>query len=128
MKYVISGQQHDRIKAAIISYLDKNLAPVRGWEKTKTYKKNLKNSDYELFLHFRDGDDEDDHLWYSLHKNPNVTVSKSQSPLLVIPDEYWWALDGYFGEIWKPIFKEWFENNTGLKVKTIDHFGWELAT
>jgi hypothetical protein len=25
-------------------------------------------------------------------------------------------LDSTFGEIWKPIFKKWFEKNTGLKV------------
>jgi hypothetical protein len=25
-------------------------------------------------------------------------------------------LDSTFGDIWKPIFKKWFEDNTGLEV------------
>jgi hypothetical protein len=28
-------------------------------------------------------------------------------------------LTSLFGDLWKPIFKQWFEENTGLEVKQI---------
>ena len=125
MKIIITEQQHDRLKKAILKYLDNNLTPHGGWEKTKSYKKELKNQDNELFLHLTGNEfDSDNHMWYSTYNNPHVGIKKEDSPIVLIPDSKAIALDGYFGDMWKPIFIEWFENNSGLKVKKVDEFGW----
>jgi len=28
-------------------------------------------------------------------------------------------LDGYFGDLWKPVFKQWFKDKTGMDYKTL---------
>lgn len=121
-------------KQDIISYLDKTLMPLDGWEKTKTYKKDLKKNGGELFLFFIENDDaEDDHLWYVLHTCRHLgsvigtgkDITKEISPLVVMPDKNWRSLNRKFtGKIWKPVFIEWFKEHTGLNVKTVGNFGW----
>lgn len=126
MKYIITEQQAERFTQTIIDYLNDNLTPIEGWQTTKEYKKELKENDSELFLFIKDVEqpDENDHMWYSTHKNPHVEIEKGESPVVLIPDSKVNALDGYFGDLWRPIFIEWFQNNTGLKVKKVDNFGW----
>ena len=126
MKYIITEQQAKRFTQTIIDYLNDNLTPIKGWQTTKEYKKELKENDSELFLFIEDVEQPDvnDHMWYSTHKNPHVSIKKEDSPIVLIPDSKAIALDGYFGDMWKPIFIEWFQNNTGLKVRKVDNFGW----
>jgi len=125
----------DKKDNEIISYLDKTLTPLDGWEKTKTYKKDLKKNGHELFLTFieNEGDEGfDDHLWYVLHTCPHLgsgfvgkDITKEISPLVVMPDKNWRSLNRKFtGNIWKPVFIKWFEKHTGLDVKTVGNFGW----
>ena len=126
MKYIITEQQAERLTQTILDYLNDNLTPIKGWQKTKEYKKELKENDSELFLFIEDVEQpgEKDHMWYSTHTNPHVSIKKEDSPVVLIPDSKAIALDGYFGDMWKPIFIEWFQNNTGLKVRKVDNFGW----
>lgn len=126
MKYIITEQQAERFTQTIIDYLNDSLTPIKGWQTTKEYKKELKENDSELFLFIKDVEqpDENDHMWYSTYNNPHVGIKKEDSPIVLIPDSKAIALDGYFGDMWKPIFIEWFQNNTGLKVRKVDNFGW----
>ena len=127
MIYIITEEQNKRLIKQIIKYLDDNLTPYIGWESTKEYKKGLKLNDNELFLHFTEDDDDydDNHMWYSLHTNPNVSLKKEDCPIVLIPDPIANSLDGFFGEVWKPIFIQWFQKNTGLELKKVDNFGWD---
>ena len=29
------------------------------------------------------------------------------------------SLNGYFGDLWKPVFKQWFKDKTGMDYKTL---------
>lgn len=124
MKYIITEDQSDRIKSYVIEYLDKNLTPFKGWDPTKEYKERLKHNDGELFLKLnviRDfgSFEENNHMWYSTCDNPDVSFYDMECPLIALPKGHLSALEGYFGNMWKPIFIEWFQNNTGLKLKNV---------
>jgi len=44
----------------------------------------------------------------------------SQAPLVDIYDtDVLNKLNGYFGDTWKPVFKEWFKHKTGMDYKTL---------
>lgn len=44
----------------------------------------------------------------------------SESPNVEIVDNYAKKqLNGYFGELWKPVFKQWFKDKTGMDYKTL---------
>ena len=44
----------------------------------------------------------------------------SESPFVEINDkEAVRSLNGYFGELWKPVFKQWFIDKTGMDYKTL---------
>lgn len=44
----------------------------------------------------------------------------NEAPIVEILDyERIKKLDSYFGDIWKPIFKKWFENKVNLPIKTL---------
>ena len=124
MKYIISEQQVERLKQTILDYFDENLTPVDGWETTEAYNNELNSYGYEIFMFLEDPEtyEEQDHIWYTTHKNPSIRIPKNKSPLVAIPDSDFNSLEGYFGDIWKPIFIEWFQKNTGLPVKTVDKF------
>ena len=126
MKYIISEQQVESLKKTILNYFEENLTPYYGWQSSSEYKKELKSSEYELFVFLVEsaGSGDEEHMWYTTYKNPHVTISKEASPLVALPDNKFGALDGYFGDLWKPLFIEWFKKNTGLPLKTVDNLGW----
>jgi hypothetical protein len=44
----------------------------------------------------------------------------NEAPIVEILDyERIKKLDSYFGDIWKPVFKKWFENKVNLPIKTL---------
>lgn len=48
---------------------------------------------------------------------------KKLSPILMIEDnDFVYNLNSMFQDKWKPVFKEWFEQNFGEKIKTIDYY------
>jgi hypothetical protein len=65
-------------------------------------------------------------MWYSLCDNPNLNepLPKGQCPLVAIDSSKYEALDAFFGDIWKPVFLEWFKEHTGLKIKHVDVQDW----
>jgi hypothetical protein len=132
MKYVVTKKQIDGLRETIINYLDSNLTPYGGWESRESYKKERESAG-ELFLHFVEGNnfgnndaETDAHMWYSDCDNPNLgePLPKGECPLVAIDSAKYEALDGFFGDIWKPVFLEWFKHRTGLKIKQVDVQDW----
>ena len=123
MNYLITEDQKDRLNNSIIQWFENNLTPFHGWDDKRRLKK-IVQSEGEVFFFLTDseGDGEDVHLWYSTCKNPNVDnlLLKGKCPLVTIPTEKMNSLMGYFGDLWIPLFKKWFENHTGLPVKSVD--------
>ena len=131
MKYVVTQKQIDGLRETILNYLDNNLTPYDGWESPKSYKKEREESG-EVFLHFVETGNgieswgDEPHMWYSDCDNPNLSepLPKGQCPLVAIDSSKYEALDAFFGEIWKPIFLEWFRSHTGLMIKHVDVQDW----
>ena len=60
----------------------------------------------------------------SLIENGNIKPEwiklASQAPIVEIFGIYdKEKLDGYFGDAWKPVFKQWFKDKTGMDYKTL---------
>lgn len=123
MKYIITEDQSDRIKSYVVEYLDKNLTPFKGWVSSKDYKRKLRENLGEIFFYLQGldlGSFEDyNHMWYSTCDNQNTPMYGEECPLITIPKGHLSVLEGYFGNMWKPIFIEWFQTNTGLKLKNV---------
>lgn len=123
MNYLISEQQSDKITNIILNFFEENLTPYDGWESPKEYRHDLER-DGELFLFLVDsrGSGEDDHMWYSACDNPNLEepLPEGHCPVLGLSTSTYGRLDGYFGNIWKPFFKNWFEEKTKLKVVKVE--------
>ena len=93
MKYLIS---ESKIESVIRKYLDDNYIPDWGWLEPEQYKEEFERWG-ELYFEIND------HTRYT-YLDGKLTVGES-------PD-----LDGYFGDVWRPVFPQWFEDNTGLEV------------
>jgi hypothetical protein len=93
MKYLIKESQIDDI---IRKYLDDNYEPDWGWLDHLEYKSEFEKWG-ELYFEIND------HTRYK-YVSGNLIVGES-------PD-----LDGYFGDVWRPVFLSWFKDHTGLKV------------
>ena len=59
--------------------------------------------------------------YYKNHKHQSFGARLvNEAPIVEIHDyERIKKLDSYFGDIWKPIFKKWFENKVNLPIKTL---------
>ena len=131
MKYVVTQKQIDGLRETILNYLDGNLTPHLGWESHESYKKE-RESTGEIFLHFvEEGNGiqsfgDEPHMWYSDCDNPNLSepLPEGECPLVTLPSAKHEALEAFFGDIWKPIFLEWFRHHTGLKIKQVDNQDW----
>ena len=124
MKYIIT---ESKLESAIISYLDENFTPDYGWnENTRhgSYQEDVdRYGDIVFFIN-----DQDSYIYYGCNANDNTDdeyflvyghLHDHKCPLLVIYPKVSRHLDNYFGDMWKPIFKKWFEENSGLIVKQI---------
>jgi hypothetical protein len=119
MNYIITEGQNQRLVDSIVEYFDNNLTPYDGWDTPSEYAKVLKIGN-EIFLFVEDPDSDDAlNMWYTTHKNPYATIPEEDSPIVTIPDHVYDSLTSYFGDLWKPIFKEWFFKNTKLPVNKI---------
>jgi hypothetical protein len=132
MKYVVTQKQIDELRETITNYLDGNLTPFGGWESRESYKKE-RESTGEIFIHFVEENgfgfndaETDAHMWYSDCDNPNLgePLPKGQCPLVALPSSKYEAIEAFFGDIWKPIFLDWFKHHTGIKIKHVDVQDW----
>jgi hypothetical protein len=137
MKYIVTEEQFKtaeqsvrayRLERTILEYLDNHLSPFEGWNSYEEYQIELEENSGELFIFTVESDGDagtDDHMWYSICDNQNLTepMPEGHCPVVVLPSSSYDALEGYFGNNWKPIFKEWFTKNTGgLPVIQIDRW------
>lgn len=134
MKYIVTEEQFktaekaikDRIlEKTIIDFFEKNLTPFDGWDSHENYEKAVAESD-EFFFGLTDDDDwnmaKDNHMWYSLCHNHNLSnpLPEGHCPVVTLPPSTYEALNAYFGEKWKKLFRRWFITHTGLFVVQID--------
>lgn len=119
MKYIIT---ESKLESAIISYLDENFYPDYGW--TDSYQEDVdKWGDLVFFIN-----DVDSYCYYGCNMQDGGehnsfegygSLNGFECPLLSIYPRVSQQLNSYFGDVWKPIFKKWFEENTGLTVNQI---------
>ena len=125
MKYIVTQAQIDSLRETIINYLDRTLTPYGGWNSPKQYEKEVDDTN-EIFFYIEEDElasrFESPHMWYSICNNYNLNglLSDDECPIVTIPPSKYKSLEGFFGEIWKPIFLEWFRKHTGLKINHVD--------
>ena len=124
MKYIIT---ESKLESAIISYLDENFIPDYGWNNNTihpTYQHHLdKWGDVVFFIN-----DTDSYIYYGCNANAGPEdeffagyghLHNYECPLLSIYPRVSEQLNNYFGDMWKPVFKKWFENKVNLPIKTL---------
>ena len=134
MKYVIT---ESKLNSAIYEFIDQAFASEDG--NTEIYKLPTLNEEGEELIEAYDFANEDyysdsgsDYLfaWTGEKYYESLTPSyitgseferlSSQAPLVEIYDtDALSRLNGYFGDTWKPVFKQWFKDKTGMDYKTI---------
>ena len=127
MKYIITEVQDNRLRQIIWNYLDTDLTPYEGWRNRNDYATAV-DFDGEIFLHLyqSEGWGEDPHMWYSTCDNHNLDnpIPEGECPVVTIPSFKARALEDYFGNMWKPIFLEWFNSNTKLPIVKVESQDW----
>lgn len=103
MKVVITESRLDKV---ITDYLNDSFYPDYNWgpELHDFYRKDVKkHGGYEFEIN--------DVVAYSYYNDDEYTKA------LIIEEWLVDKLSTLFGNFWQPIFKKWFEENSGLKVK-----------
>lgn len=118
MKYIIT---ESRLEKAITEYLDKEFIPDYGWYENMrtagTYQDDVdKWGELVFFIN-----DIESYVYYGCNEffADYGHLHNYECPLLSIYPAVSQKLSSYFGDMWKPIFKKWFEKNTGLTVNQI---------
>ena len=103
MKYLIT---ESRLDGLIYEYLTKNYYPDYNWgpDLHDQYKKDIAKFGFHDFI-IND-------------KRAYAYRGQGRNELLV---RLWVGkkLDSLFGDLWKPVFVKWFEDNSGLPVKKL---------
>ena len=117
MKVLIT---ENRLEKLVTDYLDDLYQPDYGWSYPDVYQVGVKHyGDLVFFIN-----DQDSYVYYGCNAgNENDRMFDAYGhlhhyncPLLSVYPRVSERLDSVFGNIWKPIFKKWFEENTGLEV------------
>jgi hypothetical protein len=124
MKVVIT---EGRLESLIIDYLDEVFTPDYGWHNNTrhgSYQDDVdRYGDVVFFIN-----DTDSYIYYGCNANagpedeffaPYGHLHNHKCPLLSIYPRVSEKLTSLFGDKWKLVFKEWFEENTGLEVAQI---------
>jgi hypothetical protein len=121
MKYIIT---EDKLRDVIYNYIN------NYYDVDEIHSNPIHDEDgqpLDTAEEFYVGDYSDDEFVFTLYQKNYWTSShdfrKELSPILMIENENFASyLNSMFGERWKPIFKEWFEENFGKEIKTIDNY------
>lgn len=108
MKYLIT---ESKAKEVILKFLDYYIEPDYSWgpELHDFYREDVeKYGSYDFLIN--------DSLAYSYWDGNH------NNKLLEVMPWVYNKLDGLFGDMWEPIFIEWFEKNSGLKVKNFERY------
>jgi hypothetical protein len=124
MKVIISENRIDKV---IRKYLDDTYYPDYGWnENTRhgSYQEDVdRYGDLVFFIN-----DVDSYIYYGCNANAGPEdeffagyghLHNYKCPLLLIYPRVGQELTSLFGDKWKPVFKEWFEEKSGLHVAQI---------
>jgi hypothetical protein len=124
MKVIISENRIDKV---IRKYLDDTYYPDYGWnENTRhgSYQEDVdRYGDLVFFIN-----DQDSYIYYGCNANGGPEdeffagyghLNHYKCPLLSIYPRVGQELTSLFGNKWKPVFKEWFEEKSGLHVTQI---------
>ena len=124
MKVIISENRIDKV---IRKYLDDTYYPDYGWnENTRhgSYQEDVdRYGDLVFFIN-----DQDSYIYYGCNANAGPEdeffagyghLHNYKCPLLLIYPRVGQELTSLFGHRWLPVFKEWFEEKTGLHVAQI---------
>ena len=121
MKIIIS---ENRVNQIIRKYLDETFYPDNGWSYPDVYQVGVKHyGDVVFFIN-----DVDSYIYYGCNANAGPEdeffagyghLHNYECPLLSIYPSVGEKLTSLFGDKWLPVFKEWFEENSGLEVAQI---------
>ena len=124
MKVIIS---ENKVNQIIRKYLDDTYYPDYGWnENTRhgSYQEDVdRYGDIVFFIN-----DQDSYIYYGCNANAGPEdeyfagyghLHNYKCPLLSVYPRVSEELTSLFGDKWLPVFKEWFEENTGLEVVQI---------
>jgi len=105
MKYIIP---ESRLKSFIYGYLDKHYDPDYGWLSHDEYAEYISEEHHYNF-------EINDYLAYVFYGFNTSYKSVRPNTLIIYPPTTI-KLNDWFGKYWHPIFVQWFEDHTGLKV------------
>ena len=111
MKYLITESQFE-------SYVWKYLDRVFSSDSMISY--NDSSNTATMYV-IGDPDEEDDRMTYYTceYFDDHVLWHKDICPFVVVDKDYFERLDNYFGDVWKDVFKKWFEVREGKHIKTV---------
>jgi len=121
MKYIIS---ESRFSETVLNYLNRNYGNL-NW----SYYLDDDYNESDCAIVFYDGDYSDGDVkfrlynkcWWDSENSENVTENFEKSPILTFENTGdYLTLEGYFGELWYDIFKNWFDETYGFEIKTIE--------
>jgi hypothetical protein len=121
MKVIISENRIDKV---IRKYLDDTYYPDYGWSYPDVYQRDIEQyGDVNFYIN-----DQDSYIYYGCNANGGPEdeffagyghLNHYKCPLLSIYPRVGQELTSLFGNKWKPVFKEWFEEKSGLHVTQI---------
>jgi hypothetical protein len=122
MKILITEGKFENL---VIRYLEENYLPDYDWLYKSTYQDDVDEYGERGFF----TNDEESYYYYGCNAGEGDDMKFAsygilhnyKCPLLSIHPRIGKKLTELFGSKWKPIFKEWFEYNTGLKVEQITY-------
>jgi hypothetical protein len=118
MKYIITEQ---KMNSLIRKYLNESYGDL-NWD----YYLDEEGNETDCAIVFYDGDYIDGEVKFRLYNEcwwvKLEDIVRVKSPVLSFENlnEYE-SLKGYFGDKWEPVFKDWFFEIYGFKVKTIEY-------
>ena len=120
MKYTIN---ESKFKKVVIDYLNE-LFPEDELHWTHPLDDFYNEDDNALRAYLGDsGDGYDCFWWYGPEwfngDDETQREWRDRAPIVEIENKYLLPLNGYFGDKWHEIFKEWFTERFGVSVKTI---------
>jgi hypothetical protein len=112
MKYIITESRYNDI---VTNYLDTKVYPDYGWASTEAYIDEMNTFGYiDFYIN-----DIRVYSYYDRYSQQGTVHQQMDVKFLIILPSLNKELTDFFGLRWKPIFKEWFETNSGLNVKDI---------
>jgi len=105
MNYIVN---ESKLNDLILNYINQNFHPDYDWgpELHDFYRNEIdKYGSYNFTI--------DEERAYDFHKD------WGEGPELVVHEFVTDQLNGLFGKHWAPVFKDWFEKNSGLKAESM---------